>query len=103
MIKNVIDETIENLGMVYDLEEEKILLLGDSNELDLENYSDLLGCVMDNIIYIRFYDLGLDEDEIEKLIEYLKYDKKRDLKYLLSLDLDELKDKLEVINYVQSA
>lgn len=99
----MMDKSVENLGMVYDLEEEKILLLGDSNELDLENYNDLLGCVMDNIIYIRFYDLGLDEDEIEKLIEYLKYDKKRDLKHLLSLDLDELKDKLEVINYVQSA
>lgn len=99
----MMDKSIENLGMVYDLEEEKILLLGDSNELDLENYNDLLGCVMDNIIYVRFDDLGLDEDEIEKLIEYLKYDKKRDLKHLLSLDLDELKDKLEVINYVQSA
>lgn len=99
----MIDKSVENLGMVYDLEEEKILLLGDSNELDLENYNDLLGCVMDNIIYVRFDDLGLDEDEIEKLIEYLKYDKKRDLKHLLSLDLDELKDKLEVINYVQSA
>lgn len=99
----MMDKSIENLGMVYDLEEEKILLLGDSNELYLENYNDLLGCVMDNIIYVRFDDLGLDEDEIEKLIEYLKYDKKRDLKHLLSLDLDELKDKLEVINYVQSA
>lgn len=99
----MMDKSVENLGMVYDLEEEKILLLGDSNELDLENYNDLLGCVMDNIIYVRFDDLGLDEDEIEKLIEYLKYDKKRDLKHLLSLDLDELKDKLEVINYVQSA
>lgn len=99
----MMDKSIENLGMVYDLEEEKILLLGDSNELDLENYNDLLGCVMDNIIYVRFDYLGLDEDEIEKLIEYLKYDKKRDLKHLLSLDLDELKDKLEVINYVQSA
>lgn len=102
MFENLTIENIEKLGMVCDLDNDCILLIGNASELDLENYEKLLSCVIDGIIYVKFDELDLEAEEIISLVKYLTYKriKNKNIKALLELDLDDLKNKIKEFDYV---